>query len=306
MVTLLDRCDHRASFMYLKHRLPWAVSLFAILQFLLQCIALAPPAMAYERARTGSGEPISWQEACVAFHVSDRGSDDVRFTDFYGVVDQAATTWSDVECSPAQLSLEGITDDETVGFSPGETNLNLVVVHEEPEDWPYDRSIIGLTVLHVCAEISGDCRFEGQILDADIELNGGYFRLSVGDPVARRGFDLLNTLTHEMGHVLGFDHSSVDDATMFEDALPGATNKRDLHQDDIDALCDVYPQGLDTGTCPAPQVSGDFFVALDEMAGARKNTGCVASTVERVHAGGIFLMIGWVLLRLGLRRKPVM
>ena len=43
------------------------------------------------------------------------------------------------------------------------------------------------TVLHVCAEESGEK--EGQIIDADIELNGATFRLSVGDPVASRGFD---------------------------------------------------------------------------------------------------------------------
>ena len=242
---------------------------------LFACLGFgALDARAYERAMTTSGEPISWFEPCVSFHVSERGSADVSFPAFYGAVEEAMATWTRVDCSPAQLSIEGVTDSENTGFSPGGTNLNLVLVHEEPEDWPFDRSIIGLTVLHVCAEESGQCQYDGQIIDADIELNGGYFRLSVGDPVARRGFDLLNTLTHEVGHVLGFDHSDVEEATMFEDALPGATNKRDLHEDDIQALCDVYPENEDGLMCPEPDVTGDFFVALDEVPAARSDGGC--------------------------------
>ena len=266
----------------------------------LALIFVANQGYGYERARTNSGQPIYWSDPCISFHVSERGSEDVSFPDFYSVVEQAVSTWSEVDCSFAQASVEGITDSEFVGFVPNETNLNLVLVHEEPQDWPYDRSIIGLTVLHVCAEESGDCKYEGQIIDADIELNGGYFRLSVGDPVARRGFDLLNTLTHEVGHVLGFDHSFVEEATMFEDALPGATDKRDLHEDDIQGLCDVYPIQNQARECPGPEVAGDFFVALDEVQADRTGGGCGVIIQSR---GRAFPLVFGVILYFFLRRR---
>jgi hypothetical protein len=122
----------------------------------------------------------------------------------------------------------------------------------------------------------------GEILDADIELNAvsQVFADIVVDGARPRGSlmtvqDLQNTLTHELGHFIGLDHNcfdpqasamapkdqfqrdaplcstasaSIAEATMFNSALPGETKKRDLADDDLEAICDIYPP-VDEGGC---------------------------------------------------------
>src|SRR5207244_5649275 len=72
-------------------------------------------------------------------------------------------------------------------------------------------------------------RSTGQLYDADIELNGAphvddspafIFTANDGPPCSVPGqtgcvrFDIQNTVTHEAGHSIGLDHTTVENATM--------------------------------------------------------------------------------------------
>jgi Matrixin len=111
----------------------------------------------------------------------------------------------------------------------------------------------------------------GEILDADMELNGWnglgtaaptatgfYFTCaSPGTATCTQAyggsncieFDVGNTVTHEAGHMLGLDHVCVTpgnsschpEATMAPTAAPGDTDKRTLAADDIEGVCTIYP-----------------------------------------------------------------
>jgi hypothetical protein len=112
---------------------------------------------------------------------------------------------------------------------------------------------------------------DGEILEADLELNAVDYRLTAGDGAGAR--DLRVTLVHELGHVLGFEHpcSEVVAATPQASALPPceaappevraatmfpaeAGGLRDyrlaLSLDERRGLCDVYPRR------PAPACGG--------------------------------------------------
>ena len=80
------------------------------------------------------------------------------------------------------------------------------------------------------------------IMDADIDLNLVDFEWSTSGESGR--VDLQNALTHELGHILGFAHSDAQEATMFASAIPGETEKRDLYEDDIQGVREVYPFSL--------------------------------------------------------------
>jgi hypothetical protein len=112
-------------------------------------------------------------------------------------------------------------------------------------------------------------RSNGEIKDADIEVNAlifGWADLDITPSTIKQ--DLQNALTHEMGHLIGLDHTCYDassglaapidnagkpvpdcnDAppdvaatTMFASATPGDTAKRTLAPDDIQGVCDIYP-----------------------------------------------------------------
>lgn len=129
--------------------------------------------------------------------------------------------------------------------------------------WDYSDNTIALTTSTYSYQT-------GQIFDADIELNEFIYHFTVADPNPPLinacptnndtfqcvGIDLQNTVTHEAGHVLGLGHTTVADATMYPSASLGEINKRVLHADDLQGLCDIYPTGAATLTCNLPTNSG--------------------------------------------------
>jgi hypothetical protein len=115
-------------------------------------------------------------------------------------------------------------------------------------------------------------------------------------------YDLQNALTHEFGHFIGLAHTcytpsttdtttsihpvdnngnpvpDCDDETeaqasaemssvMWPQTDGGDTNKRTLYKDDIEAVCDIYPQGRDAPACALDQAAPGCAVA--PRAGAR-------------------------------------
>ena len=73
----------------------------------------------------------------------------------------------------------------------------------------YDPSATAITTVSYVNK-AGDPN-DGQIIDADIELNAvnnHFFNKDVDPtPTDRNPADLWNTLTHEMGHMQGLDHT---------------------------------------------------------------------------------------------------
>ena len=56
--------------------------------------------------------------------------------------------------------------------------------------------------------------------------------------------DLQSTLTHELGHALGFHHSDVYEDTMYFSLIPGDLSKRSLTHRDRARVRHAYPRGL--------------------------------------------------------------
>jgi uncharacterized protein (TIGR03382 family) len=61
--------------------------------------------------------------------------------------------------------------------------------------------------------------------------------------------DLQNTVTHEVGHFLGFGHSEERTSTMYARASAGETRKRRLSADAAQSTCSVYPTGAPGYPC---------------------------------------------------------
>jgi hypothetical protein len=149
----------------------------------------------------------------------------------------------------------------------------------------HDPSAIGVTTVWF-ADRPGDDS-DGLITDADIELNAVNFTLTtqpmtaVARPMTKVA-DLENTLTHELGHVLGLAHTCWDhvhpdgqpdiqptdntgalvpdcmstslppkitQATMFPYAPERGTSMRVVGDDDLQGVCDNYPMSDSPPAC---------------------------------------------------------
>ena len=105
----------------------------------------------------------------------------------------------------------------------------------------------------------------GEINSYSLEINDERFRFTT--TVRPRSYDIENTITHELGHVLGLDHPDDDlkDATMYAKALTGETKKRTLETDDIEGLCNLYGDNWPDEPPEDPSRSGGCSSIGDSM-----------------------------------------
>lgn len=193
----------------------------------------------------GAGErplPVQWHQQEVKYQVNKRGSAALHpgnleaSDELMEAIWASFDVWNDVECSSFEMTYGGNTDYDEVGYDPDTTSgadPNILLWHDSL--WPHPGyGAVALTT--VTFRYSS-----GQILSADIEFNTADYPYTL-DPQAEPGaIDFQNALTHEVGHFLGLDHSTVPESTMYPTAEPGETIKRQLHQVDIDGICSIYP-----------------------------------------------------------------
>jgi hypothetical protein len=236
--------------------------------------------------------------ATVPMLVDQGGLENLSSTQLLKVTQQSAQTWNAVGCGAAattvgvQVAVGGLAaptpvggqclpvDSETCVGKQG--NGNFVRVIADAADWPYGSMVFGLTVLtyNTCS---------GQIVDGDILLDDARHDFCSGTCTPGQQ-DLCNTLTHEMGHLLGLDHSAVAVSTMFASAPAGETQKCSIEQDDRLGLCAAYGQGCGVHhTCGAPAAPAP---PADE--------GCAAGRGAQPSAGPLLAI---VVLALARRRR---
>ena len=215
------------------------------------------------------GVPIAWAGSCLSFTVQRDGTASISHAELSAATNAAFQTWQSVTCpvanAPPSISvynLFGITSCDRVEFNSRQANANIVVLRDE---WTADASALGLTTVSLN-------RDTGQIYDVDIEINGTQ-PLSVG-PLMPNRYDLESILTHEVGHFFGIGHSIVglagescnSSATMCPFYAPGVSDFRTLHDDDIAAICTVYPPDRNAPACdPTPHQGFSPECGMDPM-----------------------------------------
>lgn len=240
---------------------------------LILALVLAPSwASAWNQTKTSKGKLVQWSSACHAYYVNEEGSHQVDDGSDLDAVQASFQAWTDVECSSLAFQFAGETNFATTGYSLEESPINLVVFRDKK--WPYTQRPVAFTAVTYNKD-------DGLILDADIELNEQDYAFTTTPDKEHWKIDLQNTLTHEIGHTAGLDHSTLEDSTMYFHAAPGESSKRTLEQDDTDGLCTLYPEdGKEKCTVLEPQ-----YLFIDFPQGNDPG-GCSAAPIARAPSEG--------------------
>jgi uncharacterized protein (TIGR03382 family) len=266
---------------------------------------------------TKAGHDLYWESGCIFVTVDSDGTKEIAGDDEFPIVDASIQTWNTdcASCSYMQVKNQGKSAQP---MEVGNDGINLIKFRDSSwcrpavDDDParcYPDAAAGITSA-VYIDDGSNSR-DGAIVDADIEINGVDFAISVnGTTLGTQSCDaeLQNTLTHEVGHLHGLAHTcqtpndpantdnlgnpvplcggtlptTITEATMYPFQDCGETKKETLETDDISGICDTYPTAMDPGTCsPVKPPGGGCCSASGDGSGALVLGGLVAGVLGR-------------------------
>lgn len=264
-------------------------------------VAAAVLSQSYARSRASEGDPNSqclwWKEDTrITWRVNQAGNSETPGESEFDAINRAFGTWQTELAACASLSfVEGArSSSREATYSPDDNpvNQNLVLFREKAckgqvaagdacwsdgscgnkyDCWQFSEGAIAITTTSFSPR-------NAEIFDSDIELNTpSYIFTTVDSPPCVRGAeavtciatDVQNTMTHEIGHLLGLAHINDASSTMNPRAVTGELTKRTLDPGSKKFLCDVYPKGQPSKLCFIPRAS------IEQAAVARVGCGAV-------------------------------
>lgn len=236
---------------------------------------------------TGSGADVHWSDRCVDLWLQDAGSNSFTYEVLGEVLTESFDRWAAAQGNELSGILRGYTCFEDVGISEWPGRQNLVQFRESPGSWIHPKKIAGLTTVMYREET-------GELVDADIEFNLVNERFTVDGSVD--SFSLRYTMTHEIGHLLGLDHSTINASIMAVNSVPKHIDDFVLHADDKNAIVANYPAGQGDATC------GDtsFFAPADSYCPSKPESEGCSGAASRSGAG---LLLSMLFLMVGMLRR---
>lgn len=286
-------------------------------------------------------KPLRWMRSnCVLLRAASGGSADVPDDSELEALARAAANWSEATqgCSYLRLKVLEPRADAKPGFDRRGPNESVVSWIED--DWralkvgdgPAPSGATAITLIFF-NDVPTSADY-GRIYDADIYLNGQHFTFSTG---GERGLtDVENVLTHELGHVMGLDHTcddgqrrplpldnlgqpipscssgnlgaAVTEATMFPNAATGESKKRTPEAGDVHGVCQTYPLADDPKRCEAVDFRPQGGCALGPGPALAPAPSLAGSTATRTTLSLLLVSASLALLqlrrgRLGRRRR---
>lgn len=292
-----------------------ALARYSVLAVVCALVSLwATPAAAWVQYRSSAGCGVRWLSPTgavdgpveVTLATDNRGLPGYSQDSLQDAVLWATAQWQQVQCPAGDVTVPDAVANQPLGVTFRLTgaqpvapigacaqanpdgsclsvapNGNFVTVLSDKKAWIYGGFLYGLTVLTYRES-------DGEIVDGDILLNDAQYNFCAGI-CATDKTAVVNTLTHEVGHLLGLDHSLVPASTMFANAGPTEVVKSTLHGDDAQGVCWLYRH-----TCAEPAVPAATTKS------AATSDGCAAgrtadATLPALVLGLVLLL--WSLLR---------
>lgn len=204
-------------------------------------------------------------------------------SDILGAVRRSLETWEKV----ADIEFQEVWSDDQSVSAAGKSGdgISLITIAQTPENL----LLFGGDATETAARTRIFFNRRGAITEADIVLNP-YSQFSTDGTIGM--FDLEATLTHEIGHLLGLEHSSVVGATMYEHqgkngvySLPNIS-PRSLAEDDISGVRAIYGAKMPEENCcgtisgkislSSGKIANDYQIWAEEAVSGRVSAGVMA------------------------------
>jgi len=265
--------------------------LIALLFFTITAVADAP--LFAEPAKTGG---LRWKKVTIPIAFSNsflKSNPAIRpESDIQGAIRRSLDTWEAVANIEFQISWTDKASVSPAGNAGDGTSL--ITIAQTPENL----LVFGGEANEISARTRVFFNRRSEISEADILLNP-YQQFSTDGSIGT--FDFESTLTHEIGHLLGLEHSTIVGATMNEHQGKNGTfnlssfSPRTLSEDDISQIRAIYGARENDDCCGAidgkimlsnGKVAKGFNVWLEESETGRVIAG------SKIGADGSFLLRG--------------
>lgn len=260
-----------------------------IVASLLVALALGQSAP-FVRSRvntTAEAQCLFWTARSIDWHLSSVGNQNTRLEGQkqreFEAIRRSFQSWQQIfdTCGNLRFSEGPLVDDRKVGYELEGDNRNIVLFRSRncaefvpdtnkcwDEDtcgndfdcWDGNPDTIALTLTTYDEK-------SGIVYDSDIQLNAGGFLFTTVDPPAPLcprsttnnpgncvATDVQNTMTHEIGHLIGLDHTRALGSVMNPSAPQGEVSKRTIDEGSADFVCKTYPSGLASQSCVTPSL----------------------------------------------------
>ena len=181
-----------------------------------------------------NGKPLYWaQPGSISVVVQGDGSEDVAGASDLLALRSAIDEWNGCEGTTARL-IEDTDPLQQARTDWQADDLHLVLFDEDNSSdyFPPGSQIVALTPIWFLSD--------GRITDADVLFNGSGFEFTTSGEPGR--FDVGDVGTHELGHLLGLDHSGWAGASLYPFVSPGVILHRSISGDEHVGLRVAYPE----------------------------------------------------------------